>query len=236
MDATLPTASPDVLALIHKKLNAEGYALTNDGDLGLAKFAREHIHTTYFNDRHLRRYSFDIPEDRERARDVVRYTWRGDAVVLNEHDTVAIEGRGDQPFRREFERVRVLEDDHFRAWIATALSLVPADRRQHRGTFGVNLFRTHTQVVTKPHQDEEEYILIYVLERVGGGAESELYRIGSNDFVHHSTLEPGDLIIFKDSEFLHTALPLKRPDDGREAHRDVLVCTVNYPHTYPLPD
>lgn len=236
MDVTLPTVSPQTLGLIHKKLREDGYALTNDADLGLGKLVREHIHGTYFTNEYLRRYPFDIPADRERARDVVRYGWSGDGVVLTEHDTVAIEGRGDQRFRREFERVELLADDHFRSWIATALSLVPTDRRLPRGTFGVNLFRTHTQVVTKPHQDEEEYILIYVLERVGSGAESELHRIGSAEIEHRSTLEPGDLIIFRDDDFKHTALPIVRPADGREAHRDALVCTVNYPHTYPLPD
>lgn len=236
MNPTLPTATPAVLELIRKQLGKDGYALTNDAELGLRKFVREHIHTTYFNQKYLHKYPFDIPQDRERARDVVRYEWADDQVTLTEHDTVAIDGRGDQPFRREFERVALLSDDHFRAWIATALSLVPADRRQQRGTFGVNLFRTHTQVVTKPHQDEEEYILIYVLERVGSGAESELYRIGSDEIAHHSRLEPGDLIIFRDSEFKHTASPLVPPPTGGPAHRDVLVCTVNYAHTYPLPD
>lgn len=235
MNSTLPTASREVLIRLRKQLDHEGYALTNDTELGLRKFVREHIHNTYFNDRYLHRYPFDIPEDRERARDVVRYAWHDDQVTLTEHDTIAIEGRGDQPFRREFKRVELLEDDHFRTWIATALSLVPTERRQPRGTFGVNLFRTHTNVVTKPHQDEEEYILIYVLERVGSGAESELYRIGSDDIAHHSRLEPGDLIIFRDDQFKHTASPLVPPPDG-PAHRDVLVCTVNYPHTYPLPD
>ncbi len=236
MDTTLPTVAPDVLRLIHKQIGEEGYALTNDVDLGLGKVVREHIHSTYFNERYLRRYPFDIPKDRDRARDVVRYDWHGDGVALTEHDTVAIDSRGDQPFRREFERVRLLGDEHFRSWTATALSLVPTERRQPRGTFGVNLFRTHTQVVTKPHQDEEEYILIYVLERVGSGAMSELYRIDSDETEHHSTLEPGDLIIFRDDEFKHTASPLVRPADGREAHRDALVCTVNYPSTYRLPD
>lgn len=236
MDATLPTVEPNTLRLIHKQIAEEGYALTNDAELGLGKHVREHIHSTYFNERYLRRYPFDIPKDRDRARDVVRYDWRGDGVLLTEHDTVAIDSRGDQPFRREFERVQLLGDDQFRSWVATALSLVPTERRQPRGTFGVNLFRTHTQVVTKPHQDEEEYILIYVLERVGEGAESELYRIDSDEADHHSRLEPGDLIIFRDDQFKHTASPLVRPGDGREAHRDALVCTVNYPYTYRLPD
>lgn len=236
MAPPLSPTPPSIVQLVRKQLASDGFAITNDIDLGLSKQAREHIHSTYFTDTYLRHYAFDIPDDRERARDVVRYDWHGDQVTLTEHDTIAIEGRGDHPFRRrEFERVELLTDEHVSTWIATVLSLVPLEHRQPRGTFGVNLFRTHTHVVTKPHQDDEEYILIYVLERVGSGAESQLFRVGSDEVAHHSRLEPGDLIIFRDSEFQHTATPLVPPPGGA-AHRDALVCTVNYPHTYPLTD
>jgi hypothetical protein len=223
------------LDLARKQLDTDGYAVVRDSDLGLPAGIRDHIHRTYFNAEHLRRYEFDIPSDRERARDVIRYTWTDGRLDMAEHDTVAIEGRGDQPFRREFDRVELLADHRFCDWIAIALALVPTGRRHEQGTFGVNLFRTHTKVVTKPHQDGEEYVLIYVLERVGSGAESMLYRVDSDEVVHHSTLEPGDLIIFRDSAFRHTATPLVPPPGG-VAHRDVLVCTVNYPDTYPIHD
>ena len=53
---------------------------------------------------------------------------------------------------------------------------MPPERRQPDGTFGVNLFRTFTKVVTKPHHDNEEFIIIYVLDRVGEGAETRLYQ------------------------------------------------------------
>lgn len=222
---------PTALELARKKLDTDGFAVVRDQELGLPVDIRDHIHRTYFNADHLRRHDFDIPADRERARDVIRYTWAGDRLELAEHDTVAIEGGGEHPARREFERVELLADELFCDWIAGALALVPTGRRQTRGTFGVNLFRTHTKVVTKPHQDDAEYVLIYVLERVGSGAESALYPVDSDDVVHHSTLEPGDLIIFRDSVFRHTATPLVPPPGGR-AHRDVLVCTVDYPGTY----
>jgi hypothetical protein len=243
MTSTVPAAgrtdSTAAVPHVWKSLQNDGYAVVTDRDLGLPPELRQHIHRTYFNNRYLRRYPNDIPADRERARDVVQYTWNGDALTLAEHDTVAIEGRGDQPVRREFERAEVLADPHFHRWISTALSLIPPDCRQARGTFGVNLFRTHTCVVTRPHQDEEQYVLTYVLERVGSGAESLLYRLdaGENprpeEVVHHGTLEPGDLIIFRDSDFRHSATPLIDPPHGT-AHRDALVCTVNYPGTYPL--
>lgn len=237
MTLALAGADPAVTALrlARKQLDHDGYMLAADRELGLPDGLRAHIHRTYFNKRYLRTYDFDIPSDRERARDVIRYEWDVDHVTLAEHDTVAIEGRGDQPWRRDFERVELLADPLFTSWIATVLSLVPEQHRHARGTFGVNLFRTHTDVVTKSHQDGEEYILIYVLERVGSGAESVLYRGDSTTIAHHSRLEPGDMIMFRDADFFHTATPLVPPAEG-PAHRDVLVCTVNYPHTYPLPE
>jgi hypothetical protein len=114
---------------------------------------------------------------------------------------------------------------------------VPEDRRQQRGTFGVNLFRTHTDVVTKPHQDEEEFIILYVLDRDGDDAESYLYEYDETDAagiggqILRKQLNPGDLMIFEDIRFMHGATPLIPPPGGR-AKRDVLVCTVDYPTTY----
>ncbi len=39
----------------------------------------------------------------------------------------------------------------------------------------VNLFRTHTQVVTRPHRDDAEYVRVYVIDKIGGGVETELF-------------------------------------------------------------
>lgn len=237
MTADVPGVVParTALELAHKKLATDGFATVSDRELGLPSALRHHIHRTYFNERHLHVYDFDVPADRERARDVVRYEWlTDDDVALTEHDTVAISNR-DGKAHRDFRRVEVLGDPAFHTWITTALSLVPAPRRQPRGTFGVNLFRTHTDVVTRPHQDGEEYILIYLLERVGTGARTYLYDERTRDVVHHSTLQPGDMIIFRDDAFLHTATPLRPPVDG-PAHRDALVCTINYPDTYVITD
>jgi hypothetical protein len=236
MTATVPGVDParTTLDLARKQLVTDGFATISDSELGLPAGVRHHIHRTYFNERHLHVYDFDTPADRERARDVVRYERLGDDVRLTEHDTIAIANRDGKPYR-DFRRVELLGDARFRAWISAALSLVPVPHRQHRGTFGINLFRTHTDVVTRPHQDGEEYIVIYLLERVGSGAETYLYDGTTGEVVHHSTLQPGDLVIFRDDAFLHTATPL-RPPPGGPAHRDALVCTVNYHDTYPLTD
>jgi hypothetical protein len=142
-----------------------------------------------------------------------------------------------------------MEDPLAEKFIRTFLQLVPEDRRQSKGTFGINLFRTFTDIVSKPHKDNEEFIMLYVLDRVGGGAETYLYDTGlaSGDgeqpaIAHGDTtaepafsrqLDPGDLIIFEDGRFNHGATPLEDPPGGK-ARRDVLVCTVDYEDTYLL--
>ena len=116
---------------------------------------------------------------------------------------------------------------------------MPEDRRQPRGTFGINLFRTHTDVVTKPHRDDEEFIILYVLDRIGDGAESYLYENdgqgpGIAEYAEPilcKQLNSGDLMIFEDKQFKHGATPLTPPHGGRAA-RDVLVCTVDHHTTY----
>jgi len=120
---------------------------------------------------------------------------------------------------------------------------VPPARRQDEGTFGVNLFRTFTNVVTKPHHDNEEFIIIYVLDRVGEGAETYLYapedvKSGGETIAPpllRQQLNPGDLIIFEDARFKHGATPLQSTP-GETAMRDVLVCTVDYRSSYLGPN
>ncbi|MGC7100385.1 2OG-Fe dioxygenase family protein [Amycolatopsis lurida] len=230
----LPRLEPVELA--RKTLSSEGFAIITDNELGLPGSVRESIHRDYFRRGVLRNYPGDIPADRERARDVIRYDWHGEELRLREHDCVAIDKRGDwSSQRREFEQVPLLENADFARWIHAAISLVPEHRRQPRGTFGVNLFRTHTDVVTRPHQDQEEFIFVYVVDKVGSGAETILFDVESDAVVHQETLHPGDLLVFEDSRFRHGTTPIIPPVIGT-ARRDALVCTINFPGTYPLDD
>ncbi len=133
----------------------------------------------------------------------------------------------------------LLEDPQAEDLIRTLLGLAPPGQRRETGTFGVNLFRTFTDVVTKPHHDNEQFIILYVLDRQGEGAESYLYKpedinpegepIGKPLLQHQ--LNPGDILVFNDERFLHGATPLKALPDGTSM-RDVLVCTVDRPGTY----
>ena len=227
------------LRRVHEDVTKYGFALTTEWDIGLPVKCGKNLQGTYFDTGQLRHDEGDRPHDRERARDVILYEWKDGKLSLEEYETIAIWDRSEIKGERIHKRIELLDDPQARELIETFLSLVPEDRRQQRGTFGVNLFRTHTNVVSKPHQDEEEFIFLYVLDREGDGAESYLYQYDEQEMgaeevgeqVLRQQLNPGDLMIFEDSRFKHGATQLIRPPGGR-AKRDVLVCTVDRPTTY----
>jgi 2OG-Fe dioxygenase len=220
-------------------LDCRGYVITNDRSIGLPEDFGSDFSGAYFNEQTLRHDEGDWPADRLRARDVIHYEWYDDGLDLQRHDVITITDRAGIPGKREHARVELLKDPEAEYLVRTLLELIPPHRRQVRGTFGINLFRTFTNVVTAPHRDHEEFIIIYVLDRVGDGAETYLYRSEDvvdggqpvADPVFRQQLNPGDIIIFDDKRFKHGATPLVSPRDGR-AHRDALVCTVDYQGTY----
>lgn len=217
---------------IRENLRIDGYAIADDSALGFPADFRDKLAWAYFNNEVLHSDVPDIPVDRKRARDVIYYEWHDSRLDLSEYENILIKNRGNIPGERKYSRVLLLEDDYARNFIRTCLSLIPTGSRNDRGTFGVNLFRTFTQVVTRPHKDNEEYIIIYVVGKVGTGAESYLYRAENpKSLVFSATLHPGEMLIFKDDLFLHGATPLV-PTDGQGAQRDALVCTVDYQGTY----
>jgi hypothetical protein len=156
-------------------LGRQGYALTDDRTVGLPPELPGSFRQQYFNVSLLRHDEGDWPVDRLRARDVIRYRRRDDRLQLQEHETITITDRSGISGRRDHSRVRLLEDPQAVELIHALLQLVPPSRRKPEGTFGVNLFRTFTNVVTRPHHDREEFIIVYVLSRIGGGAETYLY-------------------------------------------------------------
>lgn len=220
-------------------LERDGYIVTSDAEIGLPEKFCENFQQTYFNEKTLRHDPGDMPPDRQRARDVIRYQWLDGLLKLKEYGTITITDRAEIPGERDHSRVHLLSDRQARDLVIAFLNLVPPTKRQPDGTFGINLFRTFTNVVTKPHHDDEEYIILYVLDRIGSGAETYLYKPDDvNDEgepvanpVLRRQLNPGEIIIFKDKCFKHGATPLEAEADGA-ARRDVLVCTVDYWKTY----
>ena len=219
--------------------DAQGYALTNDRSIGLPENFRQRFRDAYFNPETLRHDKGDMPVDRQRARDVIRYQWHDGDLHLNRHESITITDRAGIPGKREHTRVELLGDPQAVDLLHAFLWLVPPRRRRSEGTFGVNLFRTFTNVVTKPHHDDEEFIIIYVIGRIGDGAHTHLYRpedvtedgrvVGAA--VLKQQLNPGDILIFDDKRFKHDASPLIKTPGGN-AMRDALVCTVDYHDTY----
>ena len=236
-DASARTAGA-ALDRVRADLASQGYALTNDQEIGLPEKFRENFEQKYFNDKTLHCYPDDWPRDRKRARDVIRYQWRDDELHLAEHETITITDRGGIAGKRDHMRVMFLKDPHSTELVRIFLNLVPPDRRRCDGTFGVNFFRTFTNVVTTPHRDDEEFCIFYIVKRVGGGAETYLYDAdvpadseAATKPVLRRRLDPGEIIIFDDRRFKHEATPLEAPPSGT-AERDALVCTVDYPETY----
>jgi hypothetical protein len=220
-------------------LARDGYAITDDESIGLPGGFRMDFLGAYFSDATLRHDEGDLPVDRQRARDVVRYRWHEGDLRLREYETITITDRAGIAGKRDHARVMLLHDPRAEELIRAFLNLVPPERRQVDGTFGVNLFRTFTDVVTKPHRDHEEFVILYVLSRTGEGAESYLYELEALSaegepvaapLLRHQ-LSPGEVLIFEDKRFKHGATPLIAPP-GRRAMRDVLVCTVDYSATY----
>jgi hypothetical protein len=219
---------------MHSDLLQQGYAVTSDQAIGLPEKFRDNFVQTYFVDGVIRHDKGDWPVDRKRARDVIYYEWHDGELRLEEYETISLTDRAGIKGERIHARVMLLHDPQAVELIKAFLTLIPPDRRRSKGTFGVNLFRTYTNVVTAPHRDDEEFIFIYVLNRVGGGAETHLFDVNAvtADFEHQ--LQPGELIVFDDERYLHDASPLK-PDADGQAMRDALVCTVDYEATYLKP-
>jgi hypothetical protein len=239
-DSYSPAATK--LGEIWTSISSRGYAITDEDSIGLPQKFRENFAKTYFNDQVLRHDPGDWPVDRERARDVVRYWRQEDLLKVEEFDSITITDRAHIPGKREHNRIELLEDPRAEDLTRALLSLVPPQDRQSDGTFGINLFRTYTNVVTTPHHDNEEYIIIYVMNRIGDGAETYLYEPGdvaedgqvTGEPILRQQLDPGQIIIFRDDQFKHGATPLV-PPPGEKAMRDALVCTVDYRTTYLEP-
>lgn len=227
---------------VRADLRSQGYALTSDEAIGFTRGHRENFSLRYYNPETLRHDPGDFPVDRERARDVIRYWWDDEALGLDNHDRITITDRAGIPGAREHSRVLLLKDPDARQLISTLLQLVPSDRRQAEGTFGVNLFRTYTNVVTTPHHDHEEFVILYILDRIGDGAETSLYKpedVSEDGMVLAEPiltqqLNPGDIFIFDDNTFKHGTTPLVSPPGGT-ARRDALVGTIDSRMTYLEP-
>ena len=92
---------PDALSVVWHALKNKGYAVTSDQSIGLPEKFRPNFSGTYFNDWTLRHDEGDLPADRLRARDVIRYQWDDERLSLQRHDAITITDRAGIAGRRE---------------------------------------------------------------------------------------------------------------------------------------
>jgi len=223
-------------------LQTQGWVLISDKnrDLGLDPSFRPYVLKHYFNKRGLLQpETYDVkPYDRLRARDVVKFNWRNLDEPLTEDDSTTIAPKDYSSQARTYKRTELVHDKRFNRWLEAQSMLMPGV--SHHPTIeenpihiGVNLFRTFTDVVNSPHRDSTGFVSVFVVDKHGEGATSELYREGSQTpFLRHP-LQPGQELVFDDTQFLHSATPLIPASDGK-AHRDTIICTYDF-HRWPDP-
>ncbi len=137
----------------------------------------------------LRHDDGDWPQDRKRARDVIHYTWSGSELKLEEYETIAITDRAGIKGERIHKRVEILDDPAGRgAGPDPPFNSFHPSGARREGTLGVNFFRTYTDVVTRAHHDDEEFIILYVMHRDGDGARSYLYQ--DTNYVRGKSMDP----------------------------------------------
>lgn len=233
--------------LAREQLHKHGFTLLNDTLIGYSGYGpklRQYLSGIFESDI-VRIHEGDHPPDRERARDVARVAFQGNLesptfpmIELNSHHTTAITNRhkSNIAHRPPYSRLEITKDPILHPFVKRLITFLPPEALTEKTTIGINFFRTHTNVVERPHQDEEKYVMIYVVDKIGSGARTQLYKknqygtFEDRPFFSRS-LAPGEILIFKDEDYLHDVTPLVPTADGR-SQRDAIIMTFNHPTTY----
>lgn len=136
------------------------------------------------------------------ARDVISYD-RPKGVAVRECESIAhIDGTDD------YSRFRLLDLD-VRIWTAVPkiLGIVPPELRRDTGCLSADYFRYSPGAGSAAHQDGfGDLVVIWTLDRSGGGAESFLTTLDGRD-VMRGPLYAGSVLVFRDELFLHGVTP-----------------------------
>jgi hypothetical protein len=221
----------DEVRRVRSSLLQKGYALTNEKALRLPEKLHEHIERRFYTDELLGREADGVPvPDRTRCRDVIECWFESDGVRLNEYERITMRPVADAVAPRQYNRTFSLDAPLFVTWLGAFLSLLPVQERQVHCTVGLNFVRTRNKVVGYKHQDQEEFVGIYVVARETEGAVTSLHPISDPDKTEIAvTLLPGDLLMFRDCDFMHDATPLLGRYEGDRPYRDAIVALVHYP-------
>jgi hypothetical protein len=174
--------------------------------------------------------------DRTRCRDVVECRFDSDCLTISEYKHVALRPVANATAPRLYKHTYTLDVPLFVKWLVICLSLIPAEERQTHCTVGLEFMRTRGKVVGYKHQDHEQFVCIYIVAREAEGALTSLHPISDPDKTEMAvTLKPGELLIFRDCDFVHDATPLQPRFDGDQPHRDTIIALMHYPTTYLNP-
>lgn len=226
------------IARVWKEIQQKGYAVTSDKTIGLSPTLHQYINARFFTEEILGPELPGLPpHDRLRARDVLEYKRISGKLELKEYPTITLRPVASIAQPREYKRTYTLDEPEFFDWIRTLLSMVPPDERQDHGTVGLEFFRTFHDVVAYKHQDNEQFICIYVNARETDGAITSLYPVERpEEAVVSVAIQPGEYLIFRDRNFLHDATPLRPRYPGDKHHRDIIAATIQYQTTYLTPN
>jgi|GEM_PF-2270456 len=244
---------PADLNKVREQLALKHFAILDDEILGeFGTIFRTHLLDGYFNNPSVvRAHEHDVPRDRKRARAVARVAFLDSGTIisgqdiiyltqpgvyLGEHTTNAVHHNPDPAIIRpkEYSKIEIFKDPWLLQFISHLNELIPEQERALTTTFGINAFRTHSDVVSKPHQDGVNYVVVYVVDIKGNTPRTRLYPIDHISGTPNERpkiskqLQPGQLIIFKDSQYRHytSALTSYTSEDPQ---RDVMVFTADYP-------
>ena len=148
------------------------------------------------------------------ARDVVRYDRGCDKPAA---DVYSLESIAHTDGTDDYPRFEIIEDRRTFQIPGRILELVPHDMRRFAGRMSADYFRYSPGTRSDAHQDKfGDIVVIWVLARNGGGAESFLTTLEGKD-VLRGPIAAGQVLVFRDEMFLHGVTPLA------SGERDVLI-------------
>lgn len=148
------------------------------------------------------------------ARDVVRYDRGRDKPAP---DVYSLGSIAHVDATDDYSRFELIEDSRTSGIPAQILELVPQPMRRFGGRMSADYFRYGPGTGSGAHQDKfGDLVVIWVLARNGGGAESFLTTLEGKD-VLRGPIAAGQMLIFRDEMFLHGITPLA------SGERDVLI-------------
>lgn len=219
-------ANPTELERLRRQLAARGWALTSCDELELHGM-HERIAAAFFAEGKLGPEVPGFPVNRLHSRDVVDYRRTGERLIFEERTDTTSPPVLNMKARREYKRAHVLSDEACTDFVSAVLNAVPPSEALTHGGISIDFVRTFDDLVAKRHQDGGRFVAILVVTREARGAVTSMYALGDPDeTVVELTLYPGDILILRDTDFIHDATPLRPRYAGDSPYRDAVLLLI----------